>query len=117
MSEEIYTCKKSYRAMNTNDPVISQPIPVLVNWVAEIEILIKLFLENVENIPQLSEITFFWSENKTPFYLFVSDPVSDPVSDLDSNPDPKCLFRIRIGSGSGQKLRIRYRIRNTENNA
>ncbi len=50
----------------------------------------------------MSEITLFWPKNKTPFYRFVLDPVSDP----DSNPDPKGLFRIRIGSGSGQKFRI-----------
>jgi hypothetical protein len=43
-------------------------------------------------------MTFFWPKNKTPIDRFVLDPVSDPVSD----PDPKCLFRIRIGSGSGQ---------------
>ncbi len=52
----------------------------------------------------------FWPKNKTPFYKFDSDPVSDsdldPDSNPDSNPDPKWLFRIRLGSGSGQKFRI-----------
>ena len=62
----------------------------------------------------MSENTFFWPENKTPFYRFVSNPVSDPVLDPDSNPDPKCLFRIRIrpkasdpyGSGSATLHKI-----------
>jgi hypothetical protein len=30
----------------------------------------------------------------------------DAFSDPDSNLDPKCLFRIRIGSVSGQKFMI-----------
>ncbi len=44
----------------------------------------------------------FWPKNKTPFYRLISDPVLDPVLNPDSNPE--CLFRIRIGSGSGQKF-------------
>ncbi len=31
---------------------------------------------------------------------------SNPVSDPDSNTEPKRLFRFRIGSGSGKKFRI-----------
>jgi len=50
----------------------------------------------------LFENTLFCPDYKAPFYRFVSDPVSDP----DSNPDRKCLFRIRIGSGSRQKFLI-----------
>jgi hypothetical protein len=43
-----------------------------------------------------------WPECKAPFYIFISNPVSDP----DTNPDTKFLFRFRIGSGSGQKFRV-----------
>ncbi len=75
----------------------------------KIKILIKLFIEKVEIFHNCLKLSFFLPEIKTPFYWFVSDPVSDAFSDPDSNPDPKCLFRIRIwpkvydpyGSGSG----------------
>ncbi len=101
-SDEIYTCTKSYGAMNANDPVIIQPITCKLS--CKNRNSDQIIPWKCWNIQLLSEMTLFWPENKTPFYLFVSDPVSDP----DSNPDPKCLFRIRIGSGYGQKL-----IRNT----
>jgi hypothetical protein len=44
----------------------------------------------------------FWPDYTVPFYRFISDPVSYP----DSNPDPKCFLRFRIGFGSGRKFRI-----------
>jgi hypothetical protein len=75
-------------------------------WRAKIEILIKLFLENVEIFHNYLKLPFFGLKIVLLFYRFVSDPVSDPDSNPDSNPDPKCLFRIRIGSGSGQKFRV-----------
>ena len=43
-----------------------------------------------------------WPECKAPFYIFISNPVSDP----DTNPGTKFLFRFRIGSGSGQKFQV-----------
>jgi hypothetical protein len=109
-------CIKSYGAMNANDPVIIQPLTCKMS--CKIEILIRLFFENVEVFHNCLKLRYlFWPKNKTPFYRFVSDPVSDPDSDPDSNPDsypdPKCFFldpyRIRIrpkvsdpyGSGSG----------------
>jgi hypothetical protein len=87
---------------------------LLVNRVAKIEIEIKLFLENVEKFHN----TFFWPENKTPFYRFVSDPVSDPDSNPDSNPDPKCLFRILTDPDPAKSFgSLRIRIRNTARKA
>ncbi len=102
-SDEIYNCTKSYWAMNANDPVISHQITCNLsckNRNSDLNYSLKML-----KYSKIVWITFFWPENKTPFYRFVSDPVSDQ----DSNPDPKCLFRIRIrpkvsdpyGSGSG----------------
>ncbi len=71
---------------------------------AKIEILIKLFLKNVEIFHNCLKLPFFGLKIRLLFYCFVSEPVSDPDSNPDSNPDPKCLFWIRIGSG--QKFRI-----------
>jgi hypothetical protein len=48
------------------------------------------------------KLSYFWVEDKAHLYRFISDPVSDP----DSNQDPKPLFRFWIGSASGQKFRI-----------
>ncbi len=69
---------------------------------------IHLFIFETENVKYLLsyETTLFWPECKALFYRFILDPDSNPVSDPDSNPDPKRLFRFRIGSGSGQKFRI-----------
>jgi hypothetical protein len=52
------------------------------------------------------KLPVFWSDYMAPFYRFVSDPVLDLDSNPDSNLDPKCLFQIRLGSGSGQKFRL-----------
>ncbi len=49
------------------------------------------------------KVHYFGLKIKAPFYRFFSNPVFDP----DLNPDPKRLFWFRIGSGSGQKFRIR----------
>ncbi len=85
-SDEIYTCTKSYGAMNANGPVISQPISC--NWVAKIEILIKLF-----------HVEIFHNCLKLPFFgLKISLLFTD-------------LFRIRFQIRCQIRFRIRFRIR------